>query len=117
MKLSNYRPVFTIRLKIPLKNYLVLNSLSLEHHSCPIGGAQYLPNDCLRAQIHETFLTRLETVDEGSLDKIREPFLRRTDTKHSQFAGSNIMFSLGFVILNSAAALIYSYKVSLYSSA
>ena len=76
MKLSNYRPAFTIRLKIPPRNYLVLNYLSLEHRSYYIVGAQYFPNDSFRAQIHEAFMIRLETVDEGTLDKSREPFLR-----------------------------------------
>ena len=76
MKLSNYRPIITSRLEIPPKNYLVLNFLSLEHHCCYIVDAQYFSNDAFRAQIHEAFFIRLETIDEGSLDKSREPFLR-----------------------------------------
>lgn len=73
---SHYRAVSTIRLKIPPRNYLILHSLSLENHSYHIVGAQYILNDSLKAQIHDAFLIRLETVDEGSLVKIREPFLR-----------------------------------------
>lgn len=116
-KWSHYRAVSTIRLKIPPRNYLILHSLSLENHSYHIVGAQYILNDSLKAQIHDAFLIRLETVDEGSLVKIREPFLRWTAAKNLQCSGSKIMFHLGFVILNSTAIPIYSYKVAVYLSA
>lgn len=73
MNLPNFRSVFTISLTIPPRSYPVLNSLSLEHHGYYIVGAQYFLNDSFRAQIHEAFLIRLETV-EGSFNNVREPF-------------------------------------------